>query len=153
VQVIVRRSALAVVIGLLAALGSRCLGEQGGNQPNPHHAVSLHNDWTRSVTLELRVVRTATNETVHAETYELEPGAEREVYDTAAADPDGIERFAVVLTTRNETQRVEIETNACYGYASGGVSEGGDLESWYSIRRLRRDHLTGWAGAFERAHP
>jgi hypothetical protein len=107
--------------------------EAWSNQPDPDKRVHLENAWNRSVDIRLRVVRAATNETVHEKTYTLAPGAEREVYTLAEADPDGIESFRVSATARNTTESVAIETNVCYGGAHVEVTEDGTLYPYYSI--------------------
>lgn len=103
------------------------------NQPDSDKAVYVRNDWNRSVEMRVRVVRDATNETVHDETYDLPPGAGRTVYDVSEADPDGIESFTVVATARNATERVTIRTNRCYGDAHAEVRDDGTLYVYYAI--------------------
>jgi len=103
------------------------------NQPDPDKAVLLKNEWNRSVTVRVRVIREATNTTVHNETYHLESGIERDVYHTTAADPNGIEEFTVVVTARNTTERVTIKTNNCYGPAYAEIREDGTLYLYYVI--------------------
>jgi len=107
--------------------------EQAANQPDPNKHVTLTNRWNETVTMRVRVIREATNETVHDGSYDLAPGAERTVYNTSAADPDGIERFTVVLTARGTTERVGIETSQCYGEAYGEVQPDGTVYLYYSI--------------------
>lgn len=107
--------------------------EYAATQPAPDKVVKLENDWNRSVEMHVRIVREQANETVHEETYELAPGAARDVYDTASADPDGVEAFTVVLTARNTTERVTIETSKCYGDAYGSVLEDGTVYLYYAI--------------------
>ena len=107
--------------------------EGWSNQPDPDKRVHLENAWNRSVEIRISVVREATNETVHEGTYTLEPGEEREVYNVADADPDGVESFRVSATARNTTESVTIETNVCYGGAHVEVTEDGTLYPYYSI--------------------
>jgi hypothetical protein len=102
-------------------------------RPAPDQRVTLRNEWNGSVAVTLRVVRVATNETVHEATYDLAPGAEREVYSTAEADPDGVEAFRVVVAARGQTGSVTIETDACYGGAFGTVREDGRLDVFYAV--------------------
>jgi len=110
------------------------VGTQGAsNHPDPDKAVRLENAWNQSVEIRISVVREATNETIHEGTYTLEPGEQREVYDTADADPEGIESFRVTATARNATESVTIETNACYGGAYVEVLEDGTLYPYYAI--------------------
>jgi hypothetical protein len=107
--------------------------EAASKQPDPDKAVRLENRWNRSVELSVRVVRDATNRTVHDETYELPPGEERTVYSVSEANPEGVESFTVVVTARNTTERVSIETNACYGDAYAEIQEDGTLYLYYAI--------------------
>jgi hypothetical protein len=55
------------------------------------------------------------------------------VYNTVEADPDGVERFTVVTSARNATERVEIETSQCYGNVIGAVDEDGEFYLTYAI--------------------
>lgn len=102
-------------------------------QPDPDKTVTLENRWTERVEMRVRVVREATNETVHEGTYTLSPGAERTVYNVSAADPDGIESFTVVVTARGTTDRVTIRTNACYGDAYAEIQDDGTFYVYYAI--------------------
>jgi hypothetical protein len=89
--------------------------------------VGTRDAWNQSVEIRIRFVREATNETVHEGTYTLDPGAEREVYSVADADPDGVESFRVTATARNTTESVTIETNVCSTDAYVEITEAGDL--------------------------
>ena len=105
----------------------------GSNEPDPDKRVTLSNEWTETVAMDLRVVRVATNETVHEATYDLAPGEDRAVYSTAEADPEGIESFRVVVTARDRTRAVTIETSTCYGGAYGVVRSDGTLDVFYAV--------------------
>ncbi|MFB6092616.1 MAG: hypothetical protein ABEK02_06360 [Haloquadratum sp.] len=101
--------------------------------PDADKAVHVENRWNRSVEVRIRVVRVATNETVYAGTETFDPGADRDVYSIAEADPDGIESFRVVATALNTTESVTIETNACYGNVYVEITEDGTLYLYYAI--------------------
>jgi len=103
------------------------------NQPDPEKAVVLENEWDRSVEMHVRVVRDATNRTVHEANYTVGADEERTVYSVAAADPDGIESFTVVVTTRDTTDRVTIETSACYGNVYAEIQADGTPYVYYAI--------------------
>ena len=103
------------------------------NQPDPDKAVRLENAWNQSVDIRIHIVREAPNETVHEGTYTLDPGEQREVYNVAAADPDGIESFRVTATTRNTTESVTVETHACHGDVHVEVLEDGTVYPYYAI--------------------
>jgi hypothetical protein len=107
--------------------------EHAADQPDADKDVSVENAWNRSVEIDLRVVREATNETVYDETLTLEPGEERTVYNLEDADPDGIESFRVTATARNTTESVTIQTNACYGNAYVEIQDDGTLYPYYAI--------------------
>lgn len=107
--------------------------EAAMNQPSPNKSVQLQNEWNRSVEMHVRVVRDATNETVHDETYDLAPGTKRTAYNVSEAEPDGIESFTVVVTARNTTDRVSIETNECYGDAYAEILDDGTVYLYYAI--------------------
>ena len=83
--------------------------------------------------MHVRIVRETTNETVLDETYDLSTGTGRTVYNTADANPDGIERFTVTVTARNTTESVPIRTSRCFGDAYADVTEDGELSVYYAI--------------------
>lgn len=109
--------------------GWSCLAEQ----PDPRHSVQLENNWNQSVDVHVRVVRNATNTTVHDETYTLAPGSERTAYNVAAADPDGIETFDVAIRALNTTENTRIRTSECFGNAFARIQDDGELFVSYSI--------------------
>lgn len=106
---------------------------QAAASPDPHHEVTVENDWNRSVRVHVRVIRTATNETVHEANHTVPARTEQTVYDLARADPDGVEEFAVVATARNETERVTVETSECYGDVHATVYDDGGFHLVYAI--------------------
>ncbi|ELY63946.1 hypothetical protein C489_17902 [Natrinema versiforme JCM 10478] len=93
----------------------------------------LENHGNESATFDITVVRTATNETVHDQSYVLDPEEDREVYNTNESISDGIETVAFRWAAANETGTVEITTNDCYGNAYVTIREDGTAESTYSI--------------------
>jgi hypothetical protein len=103
------------------------------NSPDPEKAVVVANEWDSVVEMRVRVVRDATNRTVHEATYTVDPGAERTAYDVATADPVGVESFTVVVTARDTTERVSIETSECYGDAYAEILDDGTLYLYYAI--------------------
>lgn len=107
--------------------------EYASEQPDASHSVVVTNDWNRSVTVRVTVVREATTETVHEETYDVAPDGERAVYNTADANPDGIERFTVEATALNATESVTIETSKCYGNVYVEITADGELYPYYAI--------------------
>lgn len=103
------------------------------DQPAPYHSVKVENNWNQSVDLHVRVMRDATNTTVHNETYTLEPGSERTAYNVAEAEPEGIETFDIAITAMNTTENTEIRTNKCFGSAFARIQNDGELFVSYVI--------------------
>lgn len=108
--------------------GWACLDDQ----PDPNHSVQLENNWNQSVDVHVRVIRDATNTTVHNETYTLEPGSERTAYNVAEAEPNGVEIFAVTITALNTTENTQIQTSECFGNTFAQVRNDGELFVSYS---------------------
>jgi hypothetical protein len=100
--------------------------------PEPNHDVVVENRLDGEVTLHVRVSREATNETVYDEAVTLPPG-ERVVYNTAEADPDGIESFRVVAERGGDRASVTIETSECYGDAIVSATDDGGVDATYSV--------------------
>ena len=107
--------------------------ERASEIPDADKAVHVENRWNRSVEIRISVVRAATNETVYEATETFEPGADRDVYSLAEADPDGIESFRIVASGLNTTESVTVRTSACYGNAYVEVTEEGELFPYYAI--------------------
>lgn len=107
--------------------------ESALNEPDPDKEVRIENEWNQTVEITIRIIREQNNETVHHETYELAPDGQETVYNLSEAEPDGIEAFTVVVTAQNETQRVSIETNACYGNTYAVIMDDGSLNLFYAI--------------------
>lgn len=107
--------------------------EDAAERPDPDHRITVENEWNRSVTVRVTVVREAANETVHEGTDEVAAGEERAVYGTAEATPDGIERFSVTATALNTTESVTIETSRCYGNVHVEITAEGGLSPYYAI--------------------
>jgi hypothetical protein len=107
--------------------------ESALNDPDSNKEVRIESEWNQTVKITIRVVQIQNNETVHHETYELAPGKQKAVYNLSEAEPDGVEAFAVVVTAQNDTQRVSIETNACYGHAYAVIKNNGSLDVVYAI--------------------
>lgn len=103
------------------------------DRPDASKAVHVENYWNESVEVHVQVIRVRSDETVHDETYVVESGDDITAYDTAKADPDGIESFRIVVTARNETENVTIETNTCYGDTYAEIQDDGQLYLYYAI--------------------
>ncbi|WP_434531581.1 hypothetical protein ACODNH_21600 (plasmid) [Haloarcula sp. NS06] len=90
--------------------------------------VHLINDWNQSVDIQLRIIRLATDETVHNESYTLSPESRQTAYNISSADTDGIESFDIIVTARNTTARDTFTNDACYGDIHVPVSSDGTFE-------------------------
>lgn len=110
-----------------------CMGLPASERPASDHPVYLENHGSESASFDITVVRNATGEVVHNQSYVLDPGEDREVYNTDRASPNGIETFEIHWTARNETGQVNIKTNQCYGGAYVMIQEDGTVSSTYSI--------------------
>jgi hypothetical protein len=102
-------------------------------QPDPDKSVHLENRWNESVEVHVTVYRNATGETVYDETHVLEPGADRDVYNTQAVEPDGIETFSLTFRALNTTQQFSIRTDKCYGNVYGEVQDDGTFYAYPAI--------------------
>jgi hypothetical protein len=102
------------------------------HRPEPDHEVVVENRLDGEVTIHVQVLREATSETVYDESVTLPPG-ERVVYNTAAADPDGIESFRVVAERGGDRASVTIETSECYGDAIVWPTDDGGADATYSV--------------------
>lgn len=127
------RSLKAFCAFAVILLVAGCTGTQQTEQPDPDHSVDLENHGSESATFGIRVVRNATGEIVHNQSYVLDPGETRAVYNTDRASPDGVETFEIHWTVRNQTGQVSIKTNQCYGGADVVLHEDGTASSHYSI--------------------
>ena len=103
------------------------------NEPDPAKHVFVENAWDRIVTVDVRVVRNATGETVLNGSYELAPGERTLVYNTSTANPEGVERFTIFSHARNTTDAFSIETSECYGSAYVVMTGVGSIEGVHSI--------------------
>lgn len=107
--------------------------EWASEQPDPNKEVNLENRWNKSAEMRVSVIRDETNETVHNDTYTLDPGEDRTVYNVSEADPNGIESFTVAVTAQNTTERISIKTNKCYGDSYAEIQDDGSLYLYYAI--------------------
>lgn len=96
-------------------------------KPYSDQPVQVENRWNQTVTMSVRVIRHATNTTVHNNSYQVTPGTDRTVYNIAEAQPNGIEVFTVAVTARNTTMRTTIETDKCHRGAFAEVQQDGSL--------------------------
>jgi len=107
---------------------SKSAGTATGVVAAENKDVHLINDWNQSVDIQLRIIRLATDETVHKESHTLSPESRQTVYSISSADTDGIESFQVIVTARNVTARDTFSNDACYGDIRVPVSSDGTFE-------------------------
>lgn len=90
-------------------------GTDTGAVADENKEIALLNEWNQSVELQIRIIRLATGETVHDQSYTLQPESRRTAYTIRRADTDGIESFEVIVTARNTTADDTFSNDACYG--------------------------------------
>ncbi len=105
--------------------------EYASDQPDPDLGILAenHHDGTHAITLAVE----QDGETLHEATYDLEPDADRELYNLRETDPDGIESFTVRATLGDREESVDVRTDACHGHVVVYADEGGDLGMTYAI--------------------
>lgn len=103
-----------------------------GQAPDADHDLIVENRLDGNATVDLRVVREATNGTVYDESVTVEPG-ERTVYNTEQVDPDGDEAFQVVAERGDQTDAETIRMTECYGDVIVSPTEDGGIQVIYSI--------------------
>lgn len=125
------------------------------DSPEPDHSIYLRSDAGESRTVQVRIVREATGETVFETTAEARVG-ERTLYNLRQADPEDVEAFRVcaeVIETKStatetatatpttESERTDswrrdcatIRTSECYGSAHITVEADGSPQIIYAI--------------------
>jgi hypothetical protein len=128
------RGRSAVVALLLLSLTAGCLGfDQRSDIPDADKRLELRNDWNQTVTVDVEVIRNATNATVHDESYDIPPNTTRAVYNTAEENPDGAEWFTFVLTARNTSERMRIRTSTCYGDPTLEIASDGTVSAYHGV--------------------
>jgi hypothetical protein len=119
---------------ILLSLTAGCLGfDQRSDVPDADKRLELQNDWNRNVTVDVEVIRNATNATVHEGSYEIPPNSTRSVYNTAEENPDGAEWFTFVLTARNTTEQLRIRTSTCYGDPTLEIGTDGTVSAYHGV--------------------
>jgi hypothetical protein len=108
---------------------------EASNEPDPSKYVRLGNEGEDGVahTVSLEVYHEATGEVVHDRTHTVAAGETKTVYDTADANPTGVDSFRVTAAFEGESKEVGIETSECYGSAQFVVSSENELRASYTI--------------------
>lgn len=111
--------------------GGPTTGSPASSQPDPDLPIIAenHDDATHAIALAVE----QGSEMPHEATYDLDPGADRELYNLRETDPDGIESFTVRATLGDQEETVGVRTNACHGHVVLWITEAGDLEMTYAI--------------------
>jgi hypothetical protein len=134
IPVAVLRPVALLLAGLLllsGCTGPLSGGAPPGDVPDPSHHIEVENRLDRNVTLTVRVVRETTNEVVYEERRTYAPG-DHYVYDTASADPNGVESFRVEARRGNKSASTTIQTNRCFQQALV-VVEGDGVGATYVV--------------------
>ena len=108
---------------------------EASNEPDPSKTVRLVNDGEDGVahTVHLEVYREATGTVVHDQSHEIPANSEVLAYDTADANPDGVEAFRVTAEFDGDSKQVRIETSKCYGWAEFVISAEDEFRASYAI--------------------
>ena len=106
---------------------------EAAQTPDPNHQIQIENEISDSVTVTVTVLREQTGETVHNQTYTLQPNETVTAYNTRQANPDGIEPFNVSVTSGGSTDSFTLETDQCMGDLIARVTESDGIDMLYSI--------------------
>jgi hypothetical protein len=101
--------------------------------PDPDHAVAVENNDTGSVTVRVAVRRERTGKAVYDRTHTVQPHEDKTVYNTRQAGPDGVETFLVDISAAGSSERITVDTNACFGDVRALITEAGELDTIYSV--------------------
>ena len=100
---------------------------------DPDHSIQIKNELSDPVNVRATVTRETTGETVHNQTYTLQPDATVMAYNTRQANPDSIEEFNVSVTANGSTDSFLVETDQCMGDVIAQVTESEGIDMVYSI--------------------
>ncbi|ERH01636.1 MAG: hypothetical protein J07HN6_01192 [Halonotius sp. J07HN6] len=101
--------------------------------PEQDHAIEIENPTADPVDTTVTVRRVTTGETVHNQTYTVQPNETVTAYNTRQADPDGIEEFTVSVAAYDLTDSLTVETNQCWGDVLARVTESDGVDMVYAI--------------------
>ncbi|ERH07332.1 MAG: hypothetical protein J07HN4v3_02971 [Halonotius sp. J07HN4] len=106
---------------------------EAAQTPDPDHSIQITNELSDPVNVTATVVRETTGETVHNQTYTLQPDATTTAYNTRQANPDSIEKFNVSVTASGSTDSFPVETDQCMGDLEAQVTESDGIDWLYAI--------------------
>lgn len=127
-------SGLSLAFGVIGCLGSDQSGNaEAAQTPDPNHSIQIEKEISDPDTVTATVLREKTGETVHSQTYTLQPNEAVTAYNTRQVNPDGIENFNVSVTSSGSTDSFTLETDQCMGDAIARVTESDGIDIVYSI--------------------
>ena len=106
---------------------------EAAQTPDPDQSIQIKNERSDPVNVTATVVRETTGEIVHNQTYTLQPDETNTAYNTRQANPDGIEKFNVSVTSGGSTDSFTLETDQCMGDLTAQVTESDGIDMLYSI--------------------
>ena len=131
---LLRLTGLSLAFGVTGCLGSGRSGNaEAAQTPDPNHSIQMENEISDPVTVTATVLREKTGETVHNQTYTLQPNETVTAYNTRQANPDGIEEFNVSVTSSRSTDNFTLETDQCMGDVIARVTGSDGIDIVYSI--------------------
>jgi hypothetical protein len=101
--------------------------------PDPDHQIQVKNKKPDPVNTTVTVRRVKTGETVHNQTYTIQPDAVVTAYNTRQATPDGIEQFSVSVTSDGSTDSFTLETDQCMHDLEAQVTESAGIDWFYAV--------------------
>ena len=96
---------------------------EAAQTPDPDQSIQIKNERSDPVNVTATVVRETTGETVHNQTYSLQPDETITAYNTRQANPDGVEEFDVSVTANGSSDSFIMETDMCQGDITAQVTE------------------------------
>lgn len=105
---------------------------EAAQEPDPDLPISVQNRHDEPRSLSLAVARDG-GDVVHESDHDLDPGDDYEAYNLREADPEGVERFDVIVEAGDARREISVRTNECYGNARVGFDAAGELFASYDI--------------------
>ncbi|WP_240625460.1 hypothetical protein [Halonotius pteroides] len=101
--------------------------------PDPDHQIQVKNEKPDPVNTTVTVRRVETGETVHNQTYTIQPDATVTAYNTRQASPDSIEKFNVSVTSDGSTDSFTLKTDQCMNDLEAQVTESAGIDWLYAV--------------------
>jgi len=106
---------------------------EAAQTPDPDHSIQIKNERSDPVNVTATVIQETTGETVHNQTYTIQPDATVTAYNTRQANPDSIEEFNVSVTANGSTDSFPLETDQCMGDLEAQVTESDGIDWLYAV--------------------